>query len=166
MGTYTPEELVQTHSWQTIYPTGIYAKVRLYSLQWVRQHVGVSEKMQMFLLRFGFVSVISSFLGVHVIFPHISLQWRHNECDGVSNHRRLDYLLSRLFRCIFKKTSKLCVTGLCEEKPPVTDGFPLQRTSNAENIFSWRRSSCIKISLTGALTWNWNNCMIIPVPLN
>ena len=24
-------------------------------------------------------------------------QWRHNESDGVTNHRRLDYLLSRLF---------------------------------------------------------------------
>ena len=26
------------------------------------------------------------------------LQWRHNECDGMSNHRRLDCLLNRLFR--------------------------------------------------------------------
>ena len=25
-------------------------------------------------------------------------QWRHNECNGVSNHRRLNCLLSRLFR--------------------------------------------------------------------
>ena len=25
------------------------------------------------------------------------LQWRHNECHGVSNHRHLDCLLSRLF---------------------------------------------------------------------
>ena len=33
-----------------------------------------------------------------------SLQWRHNERDGVSNHRRLDYLLNRLFRCTSKKT--------------------------------------------------------------
>ena len=28
-----------------------------------------------------------------------SLQWRHNERDGVSNHRRLDGLLYRLFKC-------------------------------------------------------------------
>ena len=27
------------------------------------------------------------------------LQWRHNERDGASNHRRLDYLLNRWFRC-------------------------------------------------------------------
>ena len=41
-----------------------------------------------------------------------SLQWRHNELDGVSNHR-LDCLLNRLFRRRSKKTSKLRVTGLC-----------------------------------------------------
>ena len=30
--------------------------------------------------------------------PAISLQWRHNECNGVSNHRWLDHLLNCLFR--------------------------------------------------------------------
>ena len=43
-----------------------------------------------------------------------SLLWRHNERDGLSNHRRLDCLINRLFRCRSKKTSKLRVTGLCE----------------------------------------------------
>ena len=38
--------------------------------------------------------------------------WRHNERDGVSNHRRLDCLHNRLFRRRSKKTSKLRVTGL------------------------------------------------------
>ena len=33
----------------------------------------------------------------------ISLQWRHNERDGVSNHRHLDCLFSRLFRRGSKK---------------------------------------------------------------
>ena len=45
-----------------------------------------------------------------VVTP-VSLQWRHNERDGVSNHWRLDCLLSRLFSCGSKKTSKLRVTG-------------------------------------------------------
>ena len=49
-----------------------------------------------------------------------SLRWRHDERDTVSNHRRLDYLLNRLFRRKSKKTSKLHVTGLCERNPPVT----------------------------------------------
>ena len=42
-----------------------------------------------------------------------ALQWRHNECDSVSNHQPHDCLLNRLFRHISKKTSKLRVTGLC-----------------------------------------------------
>ena len=33
-----------------------------------------------------------------------------------------------------KKTSKLRVTGLCEGNSPVTDEFPAQRASNAENV--------------------------------
>ena len=38
------------------------------------------------------------------IFRHYaSLQWRHNERDGVLNHQRFDCLLSRLFRCRSKK---------------------------------------------------------------
>ena len=43
-----------------------------------------------------------------------SLQWRHNERNGASNHQRLDYLLNRFFSRRSKKTSKLRVTGLCE----------------------------------------------------
>ena len=41
-----------------------------------------------------------------------SLQWRHNEHDGVSNHHRPHCLLNRLFRRRSRKTSKLRVTGL------------------------------------------------------
>ena len=44
---------------------------------------------------------------------HRTLQWRHNERCGVSNHRRPDYLLNCLFRRRSKKTSKLRFTGLC-----------------------------------------------------
>ena len=39
-----------------------------------------------------------------------SLQWRHSERDGSSNHWHLDCLLSRLVRCRSKKTSKLRLT--------------------------------------------------------
>ena len=41
-----------------------------------------------------------------------SLQWRHNGCDGVSNHQPHDCSSKRLFRCRSKKTSKLRFTGL------------------------------------------------------
>ena len=53
------------------------------------------------------------------------LPWRHNDHDGVSNHQPHGCLLNRLFRRRSKKTSKLCITGLCgpvnsAHKGPVT----------------------------------------------
>ena len=50
-----------------------------------------------------------------------------------------DCLLNRLFRRRSKKTSKLRVTGLCEGNSPVTGEFPVQRTSNVENVSIWWR---------------------------
>ena len=63
-----------------------------------------------------------------------SLQWHHNERDGVSNHQPHDCLLNRLFRRRSKKTSKLRVTGLCAGNSPGTDEFPAQMASTAENV--------------------------------
>ena len=56
-----------------------------------------------------------------------SLQWRHNDCDGVSNHQPHHCVLSRLFRRRSKKISKLRVTGLCAGNSPVSGEFPAQR---------------------------------------
>ena len=47
-----------------------------------------------------------------------SLQWRHNDNDGVSNHQPHGCLLNRLFRRRTKKTAKLRVTGLCVRNSP------------------------------------------------
>ena len=47
-----------------------------------------------------------------------TLHWRHNDHDSVSNHQPQDCLLNRLFRRRSKKTSKLCVTGLCVGNSP------------------------------------------------
>ena len=67
-----------------------------------------------------------------------SSQWRHNGRDGVSNHQPHNCLLNRLFRRRSKKTSKLCVTGLCAGNSPVPGEFPAQMASNAENVsISW-----------------------------
>ena len=49
---------------------------------------------------------------------HITLHWRHNEPDGVSNHQPRDCLLNCLFRSRSKKISKLRVTGLCVGNSP------------------------------------------------
>ena len=46
-----------------------------------------------------------------------SLQWRHNERNGVSNRQPHDCLLNRLFRRRSKKTSKQPVIGLCAGWP-------------------------------------------------
>ena len=47
-----------------------------------------------------------------------SLQWRHNEHDGVLNHQPYDCSLNRLFRRRSKRTSKLRGTGLCAVNSP------------------------------------------------
>ena len=61
---------------------------------------------------------------LHMFCKHFvvqkTLQWRHNERDGVSNQQLHGCLLNRLL----KKTSKLRVTGLCEGNSPVTGEFP------------------------------------------
>ena len=88
----------------------------------------------------------------------MTLQWRLNECDGVSNHRPLDCVLNRLFRRRSKKTSKLRVTGLCEGNPLVTGGFPSQRASNAKNVSIWWRHHEINAYLHVKCihdAWSW-----------
>ena len=68
-----------------------------------------------------------------------TLQWRHIERDGVSDHQHRDCLLSRLLRRRPKETSKLRVTGLCAGNSPVTGEFPTQRASNTGNVSIWWR---------------------------
>ena len=55
---------------------------------------------------------------------HGSLQWRHNDHDGVSNHQPHCCLLNRLFRRRSKRTPKLRVTGLCVGNPPGPGNSP------------------------------------------
>ena len=55
-----------------------------------------------------------------------TLQWRHNERDGISNHRRISCLLNRFLRLVSMKTSKLHVTRLCEGNSPVICEFLTQ----------------------------------------
>ena len=55
------------------------------------------------------------------------LRWRHNECDGISNHQPHDCLLNCLSGRRSRKTSKPSVTGLCAGNSPGTGEFPAQR---------------------------------------
>ena len=69
----------------------------------------------------------------------VSLQWRHNGHDSISNHQPHDRLLNRFFRGRSKKTSKLRVTGLCVGNSPGTGEFPAQMASYPENVSIWWR---------------------------
>ena len=68
-----------------------------------------------------------------------TLLWRHNGCDGTSNHHPHECLLNRSFMRRAKKTSKLRVTGLCAGNSPGTGELPAQMASNVENVFIWWR---------------------------
>ena len=48
----------------------------------------------------------------------LSLRWRHNDDDSVSNHQPHDCLPNCLLGRTSKKTSKFRVTGLCVGKSP------------------------------------------------
>ena len=97
------------------------------------------------------------------------LHWRHNERGGVPDHQPRDCLLSRLFGCRSKKTSKLRVTGLCAGISPVTGKFPAQNASNAENVSIWWShyakgifkdflallSMWMQMRLSNIMHWDW-----------
>ena len=72
-------------------------------------------------------------------FHSISLRWRHNGRDGVSNHQPHDCLLNRLFGRRSKKTSKPRVTGPCAGNSMGTSEFSTQMASNAETVSIWWR---------------------------
>ena len=60
-------------------------------------------------------------------------------CDGILNHQPHNCFSNRLFRWRSTESSKLCTTDLFVENSPVTDEFPAQRASNAENVTIWWR---------------------------
>ena len=104
----------------------------------------------------------------------ITLQWCHNEHDGILNNWHLNCLLNRLFRHRSKKTSKLHVTGLCEANPPVTVDSPHKgpvtwKIFPCDDVFmisvriyisvkDKKISSCMGISFV-KITWSWD-CLI------
>ena len=68
--------------------------------------------------------LIGECLHVHSPTKVLSLKWRHNDHDSVSNHQPHGCLLNRLFRRRSKKTSKLRVTGLCVGNSPALVNSP------------------------------------------
>ena len=71
------------------------------------------------------------------ILMNSTLQWRHSDRNGVSNHQPHDCLLNRLFRHRWKETSKLRVTGLCAgiHRWPVNS--PHKGPVTRKKVFIW-----------------------------
>ena len=113
-----------------------------------------------------------------LIYASLTSQWNHNECDSFSNHQRLHCLLNRLFRFRSKKTSKLCLNGLCEGNSQVTGEFPIQKASNMENVSIWwhhheqnghhSTDNIFKCILLNKNAWilNWIRLMFITYHVN
>ena len=90
-----------------------------YRRGWVLQPLTISRK---FLSRTTLHQLSTSEQVIQwIAAPALSLQWRHNGLDSVSNHH---CLLNRLFGCRLKKASKLRVTGLCVGNSPGTGEYP------------------------------------------
>ena len=68
-----------------------------------------------------------------------SLYWRHYERDGVSNHRRLQCLLTRLCQAQIKENIKAPRDWPLWGEFTGDRRFPSQRASNAENVSTWWR---------------------------
>ena len=100
-------------------------------------------------------------LQMRMTLPSLTLQWRHNERDGVSNHQPYECLLDHLFRRRSKKISKLRVTCLCAGNAPVTAEFPAQMASNAENVSIWWRHHISTDSIRTCVTERRNNIYLM-----
>ena len=88
--------------------------------------------------------------------PGFTLQWRHNERGGVSNHQPHDVHSTVYSRRRSTKTSTLRATGLCAGNSPVVGEFPTQRASNAENVSIWWRHHETPYMHLYHLTWSSN----------
>ena len=84
-----------------------------------------------------FISAFGWISAPPFVVEYTTLQWRHNGCNGVSNHSRLFTL--PFGQAQIKFTLKLRITGLCAGNSPVTGEFPAQMASNAENVSIWWR---------------------------
>ena len=68
------------------------------------------------------LSVIDIYITITGNVTRISLQWRHNEHDGVSKHRRLDCFSTVCSGAEQRAHRKLRVTRLCDRWIPLTKG--------------------------------------------
>ena len=115
----------------------------LFRGRWVSEITCIPKLSPKHPLHWAFYVEISTALDQHNMYLYtdacVTLQWRHNGRNCVSNHQPRHCLLNRLFRRRSKKTSKHRVAGLCVGNSAVTNEFPAQMASNAENVSIWWR---------------------------
>ena len=68
-----------------------------------------------------------------------TIQWRHNERDGVPNHQPHDCLLDRLFKRRSRKHQSSASLAFVRENSPLTGEFPTQMASNEGHFSIWWR---------------------------
>ena len=101
---------------------------------WIhRSPVYFPHKGLKFQKRFKYDCVIMVIV-IETCIDIMSLQWRHNVRDGVSNDQPHHCLLNSLFGRRSQKTSKFRVTGLCTGNSPGTGEFPARMASNADDV--------------------------------
>ena len=79
-----------------------------------------------------------------------------HECHGILNHWQFNCLLNSFLWMITKKHQNSVLLALCQENPPLTDGFPSQRANYVESIsMLWCHHD---LKSPGILSW----CFICP----
>ena len=84
-----------------------------------------------------------------IIRAILSLQWRHDRRQSVSNHQPCDCLFNGLFRRRWKKTSKLRVICICGGNSPVTSAL-LWRHNDHVGVSNHQPHGCLLIVYSGA----------------
>ena len=105
--------------------------------------------------------IMWNFYGLRQIVSNIaiSLWWRHNDHDNVSNHQPREGLLNRSFRRRSKKTSKVRVTGLCVWNSPGPVNSPQKGQLRGKCFHlmtsSWLTSVCVLTTFftNGSIPW-------------
>ena len=93
-------------------------------------------------------------------FPFITLQWRHNERDGVSNRRAPRLCVQPLVQAQIKDNIKASRHWPLWGEPPVIDGLPPQRASNTEKKFPFDDVAMIIMNITfGTVLTKLHHCI-------
>ena len=81
-----------------------------------------------------------------IIQVHITLQWRHNVRDGVSNHQ--PHHCSSAHQRKHRSSASLAIVGIWAGNSPMTGKFPAQMPCDAANVsIWWRHHGIIGINL-------------------